>query len=40
MEYEDYIQYFLRNMYREPESLEIGEDISHVPELKIIFDGY
>lgn len=27
-------------MWRDPDALEIGEDISDLPEVKIIFDGY
>lgn len=47
MEYEiDYERYheilrkFLDAMWRDPDALEIGEDISDIPEVKIIFDGY
>jgi hypothetical protein len=27
-------------MWRDPDALEIGENISDIPEVKIIFDGY
>jgi hypothetical protein len=30
----------LVSSWREPDELEIGEDISDIPEVKIIFDGY
>lgn len=41
--WEDYnriIGYMLDNMWRDPGFLEIGDDISDIPEVKIIFDGY
>lgn len=40
MDYIDYIEFFLRKMHRNAEKLEIGINISHIKELKIIFDGY
>lgn len=45
MEY-DYAQYekilvaMLEGSHRDPDDLEIGRDISDLPEVKIIFDGY
>jgi hypothetical protein len=42
-DYERYqkIMYELLNAsWRDPEDLEIGRDISDIPEVKIIFDGY
>jgi len=45
MEY-DYDRYqkilyeLLQASWRDPEDLEIGRDISDIPEVKIIFDGY
>lgn len=45
MEY-DYAQYekilvaMLKGSHRDPDDLEIGRDISDLPEVKIIFDGY
>ena len=45
MEY-DYVQYekilklMLEGSWRDPEDLDIGRDISDLPEVKIIFDGY
>jgi hypothetical protein len=39
-EYEKVILGMLESMWREPEYLEIGENISYLPEVKIIFDGY
>ena len=38
--YEEIIKTFLHWMWRDPEALVIGEDISDIPEVKIIFDGY
>jgi hypothetical protein len=38
--YEEVIQKMLDVMWRDPDGLEIGEDISDLPEVKIIFDGY
>ena len=43
IDYERYhviIQKLLDVMWRDPDELEIGEDISDIPEVKIIFDGY
>jgi hypothetical protein len=46
-EYEyDYVRYekillrLLGTMWRDPDDLNIGENISDQPEVKIIFDGY
>lgn len=39
-EYEKVILSMLESMWRDPEDLEIGENISDLPEVKIIFDGY
>lgn len=41
--YEDYdrcIMHLLKGMWRDPNNLRVGEDISDIPEVKIIFDGY
>ncbi len=38
--FEQLIQNLLEDMYYDPDDLTIGEDISHIPEVKIIFDGY
>lgn len=41
--YEDYdrcLMYLLSTMWRDPDCLEIGVNISDVSEVKIIFDGY
>lgn len=39
-EYERYVLALLNAMWRDEEYLEIGEDISDVSPIKIIFDGY
>lgn len=38
--YEDIMISMMLSSWREPEELEIGENISDIPEVKIIFDGY
>jgi hypothetical protein len=38
--FDEMLQRHLDEMLREPESLEIGENISNISEIKIIFDGY
>jgi hypothetical protein len=38
--YEELIIEQLNVMWRDPDELEIGEDISDLPQVKIIFDGY
>ena len=38
--YNEIIQKLLDAMWRDPDNLEIGENISDIPEVKIIFDGY
>jgi len=38
--YEKYVQFLLECMWRDPDELEIGENISDCPEVKIIFDGH
>jgi hypothetical protein len=38
--YEYIIIEMLKSSWRDPEDLEIGRDISDLPEVKIIFDGY
>jgi hypothetical protein len=38
--YNQILQLMLDNMWRDPDDLEIGRDISDLPEVKIIFDGY
>ena len=42
----DYVKYdaividMLNSTWRDPDALKIGENISDIPEVKIIFDGY
>lgn len=38
--YERALTCLVRDVWRDPENLEIGENISDLPEVKIIFDGY
>jgi hypothetical protein len=38
--YIKYVNFLLEGTIRDPDSLEIGENISDTPEVKIIFDGY
>ena len=38
--YQQIILELLKGSWRDPEDLEIGRDISDIPEVKIIFDGY
>jgi len=38
--YEEIITKMLEGSWRDPDDLEIGRDISDLPEVKIIFDGY
>ena len=38
--YNEILQHMLDGMWRDPDDLEIGRDISDLPEVKIIFDGY
>jgi hypothetical protein len=38
--YDEIIRLLLDTMWRDPDDLEIGEDISDIPSVKIIFDGY
>lgn len=38
--YEDIMISMMVSSWREPEELEIGENISDISEVKIIFDGY
>lgn len=38
--YEQVIVEMLKTSWRDPDDLEIGRDISDLPEVKIIFDGY
>jgi hypothetical protein len=38
--YEMILTEFLQAMWRDEDNLEIGEDISDIQEVKIIFDGY
>ena len=40
VKYDEIIQRFLDVMWRDVDSLVIGENISDLPEIKIIFDGY
>lgn len=38
--YQQIILELLKGSWRDPDDLEIGRDISDIPEVKIIFDGY
>ena len=38
--YEEILIEMLKASWRDPDDLEIGRDISDLPEVKIIFDGY
>ena len=38
--YNQILELLLSGSWRDPDDLEIGRDISDVPEVKIIFDGY
>jgi hypothetical protein len=38
--YNEILQKFLDVMWRSEDNLEVGEDISDIPEVKIIFDGH
>jgi hypothetical protein len=38
--YKDIIVSLMEGSWRDPDDLEIGRDISDIPEVKIIFDGY
>jgi len=38
--YDKILTEMLRGSHRDPDDLEIGRDISDLPEVKIIFDGY
>lgn len=38
--YEMILTAMLNSMWRDPDELEIGENISDLPEVKIIFDGF
>lgn len=38
--YNEVLRCMLDGMWRDPDDLEIGRDISDIPEVKIIFDGY
>lgn len=38
--YQQILTEMLKTSWREPDDLEIGRDISDIPEVKIIFDGY
>lgn len=40
LRFEKLITKHLRAMWRDPDELVIGENISDLPEIKIIFDGY
>ena len=40
VKYEEMLQRHLDEMWRDEEALEIGENISNICEIKIIFDGY
>ena len=39
-EYQKILMQFLQTIWRDPEGLQIGENISDISEVKIIFDGY
>ena len=38
--YQDILLEMLKAMHRDTDDLEIGRDISDMPEVKIIFDGH
>jgi hypothetical protein len=40
VKYDEMLRRHLDEMWRDEEALEIGENISDIPEIKIIFDGY
>ena len=40
VKYDEMLQRHLDEMWRDEEALEIGENISNISEIKIIFDGY
>jgi hypothetical protein len=40
VKYDEMLHRHLDEMWRDEGYLEIGEDISNIPEIKIIFDGY
>jgi hypothetical protein len=40
VKFDEMIHRHLDEMWRDEERLEIGENISNIPEIKIIFDGY
>ena len=40
VKYDEMLHRHLDEMWRDEESLEIGENISNISEIKIIFDGY
>ena len=40
VKYEEMLRRHLDEMWRDEEALEIGENISNICEIKIIFDGY
>jgi hypothetical protein len=40
VKYDEMLHRHLDEMWRDEEALEIGENISDIPEIKIIFDGY
>ena len=38
--YDEIMQKIVRDILRDPDWLEVGENISDMPEIKVIFDGY
>ena len=38
--YDEIMQKIVRDILRDPDYLEIGENISDIPEIKVIFDGH
>ena len=40
VKFDEMLHRHLDEMWRDEEALEIGENISDIPEIKIIFDGY
>jgi len=40
VKFDEMLRRHLDEMWRDEEALEIGENISDIPEIKIIFDGY
>lgn len=39
-DYKKYIEFIMNNAMYDPDELEIGQDISDIPGVKVAFDGY